>query len=90
MLGRPVAFNTCNGHLEFFVTKNIDPICQYNKGPSMQQPAAITIDRNTAKVSKLKEYFCNERLYVTCILCVVSSLGICIRYRKLSYKSARY
>lgn len=58
VLGRPVAFNTCNGHLEFFVTKNIDPICQYNKGPSMQQPAAITISQNTAKVSKLKEYFC--------------------------------
>lgn len=71
MLGRPVAFNTSNGHLEFFVTKNIDPISQYNKGPSMQQPAAITIDRNTAKVSKLKECFYitkDDMLYVFYVL----------------------
>lgn len=57
VLGRPVAFNCCTGHLELIVTKNIDPLCQYIKGPSMQQPAAITIDRNTARVNKQKKYF---------------------------------
>lgn len=71
MLGRPVAFNTCNGHLEFFVTKNIDPICQYNKGPSVQQPAAITIDRNTAKVNKLKKYFFITKDYMLYVFYVL-------------------
>lgn len=53
MLGRPVTFNGSIGQIDIFVTKNIDPICQYNKKPSMQQPAAIAIDPHNTKVSKI-------------------------------------
>lgn len=56
MLSRPVPFNGINGHIEFSVTKSIDPACQYNRRPSMQQPAAIAVDQNTSRVSKLKKY----------------------------------
>lgn len=53
VLGRPVPFNGSNGHnIEFSVTKNIDPTCQYNIGPSMKQPAAIVVNQNTARVRK--------------------------------------
>lgn len=51
VLGRPVTFNCNTGHVDFSITKNNDPICRYNKGPSMQQPAAIAIDPLTSKVS---------------------------------------
>lgn len=56
MLGRQVALNSSSGHISFSVTKNIDPICQYNKHPSLQQPVAITVDPDTARVSKLNKY----------------------------------
>lgn len=51
MLGRPISFNSsATGHFEFSVTKNIDPVCRYEKGPSMQQPAAVAVDSNNSQV----------------------------------------
>lgn len=52
MLGRPVTFNGSIGHINFSVTKNINPICQYNNEFSMQQPTAIVINSHTSRVSK--------------------------------------
>lgn len=50
VLGRPVACNDNNGHIYFSIIKNIDPTCQYNRGPSMQQPVAIAVDHHNARV----------------------------------------
>lgn len=52
MLGRPIAFSNSSEHIEFSVTKNINPICQYNNEPTMLQPASITLDSDNSKVSK--------------------------------------
>jgi len=65
MLGRPVTFNSNTGHIEFSVIKNIDPICQYNKRPSMQQPAAIAVDPHNARVSKLRNILF---VFIRCLL----------------------
>lgn len=51
VLGRQVVLNSSSGHISFYVTKNIDPLCHYNKHPSLQQPVAITMDLDTARVS---------------------------------------
>jgi len=50
VLGRPVACNGNTGHIDFSIIKNIDPICQYSKGPSMQQPVAIAVDHHSTRV----------------------------------------
>jgi len=50
VLGRPVACNGNTGHIDFSIVKSIDPICQYSRGPSMQQPVAIAVDHNSARV----------------------------------------
>lgn len=51
VLGRSVACNSSTGCIEFSVTKSIDPTCQYDRGPSMQQPVAIAVDHHSARVS---------------------------------------
>lgn len=54
VLGRPVACNGSTGHIDFSIIKNIDPICQYSKGPSMQQPVAIAVDHHSTRVRDQK------------------------------------
>lgn len=51
MLGRPVSFSKSR-HINFSIIKNINPISQYNKRPLLQQPSAIAVDPDTARVSK--------------------------------------
>lgn len=51
MLGRPVTFNDSTGHIDFSVTKNINPICQYKNEFPMQQPTAIVVNPHTSRVS---------------------------------------
>jgi len=50
VLGRPVACNRNTSHIEFSIIKSIDPICQYSKGPSMQQPVSIAVDHHSSRV----------------------------------------
>lgn len=52
MLGRPIAFSKISEHIEFSVTKNINPICQYNNKPAMLQPTSITLNSDNSRVSK--------------------------------------
>lgn len=59
VLGRPVACNCKTGRIEFTIVKSIDPICQYSKGPSMQQPVAIAVDHHSARVR------CQKIIYKT-------------------------
>ncbi|XP_025207500.1 uncharacterized protein LOC112603224 isoform X2 [Melanaphis sacchari] len=65
VLGRPVAYNGNTGHIDFSVTKNIDPTCQYSKGPSMQQPVAIAIDHHSTRVYVLDTGNCRIRVLDT-------------------------
>lgn len=53
ILGRPVLCKGVAEHINFSVTKNIDPMYQYKKGPLLKQPAAIVVDSNFAKVHKI-------------------------------------
>ncbi|CAI6353464.1 unnamed protein product [Macrosiphum euphorbiae] len=65
VLGRPVACNGNTGHIDFSIIKSIDPICQYSRGPSMQQPVAIAVDHNSARVYVLDTGNCRIRVLDT-------------------------
>jgi len=56
VLGRPVSCNGKTGNIEFSIIKSIDHICQYSRGPSMQQPVAIAVDHHSARVRCQKNY----------------------------------
>lgn len=86
VLGRPVTCNRNTGHIDFSIIKTIDPICQYSKGPSMQQPVAIAVDHDSARVRYQKIIY--KVICISLKTLYLSFLGVCFRYRKLSHKSA--